>query len=51
MMETEIKKRTEEPLLTSQEIEFIIPECCRLGLPSCPHVPKKQKKVKTNIGL
>lgn len=31
--------------------QMIIPECCREGWDSCPHVPKKQRKIKGNIGL
>lgn len=34
-----------------QAIQFIIPACCREGRKDCPHVPKKQKKVKRNIGM
>ncbi len=30
---------------------IIIPECCRLHLPNCPHVAKKFKPKKRNIGL
>ena len=30
---------------------IIIPECCREGWDSCVHVPKQQKKQKTNIAL
>lgn len=30
---------------------IIIPQCCREGWATCKHVPKKQRKVKTNIGL
>jgi hypothetical protein len=30
---------------------MIIPQCCREGWDSCPHVQKKHKKTKTNIGL
>lgn len=28
-----------------------IPECCRLGLDTCPHVFRAQKPKKGNIGL
>ena len=28
-----------------------IPECCREGWKNCPHVPKKQRPIKRNIGL
>jgi len=30
---------------------FEIPICCREGLSSCKHVPKKQRKIKQNVGL
>lgn len=30
---------------------MVIPQCCREGWDSCPHVQKKYKKVKNNIGL
>lgn len=32
-------------------IELIIPQCCREGWATCKHVPKRQKKVKRNVGL
>ena len=34
-----------------QEVSILIPQCCREGWASCKHVVKKQKKLKTNIGL
>jgi len=40
------EKREEKPV-----IGMIIPECCRKGLPDCPHVAKKEQKKKGNIGL
>lgn len=30
---------------------WIVPECCREGWKSCPHVVKPVKKKKANIGL
>lgn len=30
---------------------MVIPECCREGWDSCPHVPRRQKKAKKNIAL
>lgn len=30
---------------------FIIPQCCREGSDTCPHVAKKFRKNKQNIGL
>lgn len=32
-------------------IQFIIPVCCREGHDDCPHVVKRQKKEKRNIGV
>lgn len=43
--------QTKATILTPQEIRMIIPQCCVEGWPSCIHVPKKQRKVKSNIGL
>ena len=34
-----------------EPFNMIIPQCCREGWDTCPHVLKKQKKVKRNIGL
>lgn len=36
---------------SSEPFTMIIPRCCREGLDSCTHVPKKQRKTKNNIGL
>lgn len=36
---------------TSQRPNVLIPICCREGWESCIHTAKKQKKVKTNVGL
>lgn len=35
----------------ASHINMIIPECCREGWDSCPHVLKKQKPAKRNVGL
>lgn len=37
--------------LDNEAMSVIIPICCREGHEDCPHVPKKQKRIKTNIGL
>jgi len=54
-METEITpRRTDLPQIipmTGEQVDLLIPQCCREGWASCKHVPKKQKKVKRNIGL
>jgi len=39
-----------KPIIIGPE-NLIIPECCRNGDPKCPHVPKKQRQTKRNIGL
>lgn len=45
------EKQTKEGYKVLDPSEIIIPRCCREGLDSCPHVPKKQKQIKRNIGL
>lgn len=37
--------------LSQGQIQIIIPECCRMNLDTCAHVPKRQRKTKVNIGL
>lgn len=38
--------------LDQNQIEIIIPECCREGWEDCPHVVNRDKrKTKKNIGL
>lgn len=39
-----------EPLIINN-FNWQIPQCCQEGWPTCPHVTKKQKPVKRNIGL
>lgn len=46
------------PLASSDPLVFefgrenvLIPECCREGWASCPHVVKKNKPAKRNLGL
>ena len=34
-----------------QEVSVFIPDCCREGWDSCPHVSKRIKQSKRNIGL
>ena len=38
-------------IMEADRTNVIIPLCCKEGWDSCPHVPRKQKKVKTNIGI
>ena len=42
---------TNEEKKETPVLNIIIPQCCREGLPSCTHVPKKQRQAKINIGL
>jgi hypothetical protein len=44
-------KDEEEEKKEPQQFEAEIPACCLEGWKDCPHVAKKQKKLKTNIGL
>ena len=43
--------KSKEKPLEDKVIQIIIPECCRGGWETCPHVPNRQKKVKQNIGV
>jgi hypothetical protein len=40
-----------KPVIDIGPEKLIIPECCREGWDSCPHVPKKQRKAKKNVGI
>jgi hypothetical protein len=46
-MDKEPKEEKKEPACMG----FVIPRCCQLGLPECPHRAKKDEKKKCNIGL
>lgn len=46
-----IQKEFPVPVIPKEQIEFIIPQCCREGWDSCVHVAKKRKKTKQNVGL
>lgn len=43
-------QKKEKPIEIDQ-FSWVIPQCCREGWKSCPHVPKRQRKTKTNVGL
>jgi hypothetical protein len=47
----EEEKTQEAAILNKEEILFIIPQCCREGWPNCPHIAKKLRPSKRNIGL
>jgi hypothetical protein len=44
-------KKTETPVIVVDKFNWVIPQCCREGWASCPHIPKRQKKAKKNIGM
>lgn len=46
--EKEIKRQEEVQV---SNFNWIVPECCREGWASCPHVVKREKPKKKNIGL
>lgn len=46
--EKEIKRKEEVQV---NNFNWIVPECCREGWASCPHVLKREKPKKKNIGL
>lgn len=51
-MQNEQEKRKEEAeVLDDERMRIIIPQCCREGWDSCPHVLKKQRITKKNVGL
>ena len=50
--EDDKKETPKTKILTELErFGFQIPECCRLGLDSCPHKANKEIKIKRNVGL
>jgi len=57
MEEIEIKTRIDNdldktvPIVEVDQFIWKVPECCAEGWDSCPHTAKKQKKIKSNIGL
>jgi ferredoxin-thioredoxin reductase catalytic subunit len=57
MQENQINEQTEIEIIPSAKvlepevIEILIPDCCKYGYEHCPHVIKKEKKKKQNIGL
>ena len=56
-MKTGLKSSMKKPEVKQPPVQVLdpfiwkIPECCHEGWASCPHVPKKQRKVKRNIAL
>lgn len=48
------KEQEREEMLNTVEVSnfnWMVPECCREGWETCPHVVKRAKKTKSNIGL
>lgn len=46
-----IEEKQESKVIEIERTQFKIPECCREGWESCPHVAKEQRKSKQNVGL
>jgi hypothetical protein len=46
---TDTKEIEEDGIIKT--VPVFIPDCCRLGLPSCKHSPKRQRIFKNNIGM
>ena len=51
MMTEEKEEKKEEVIIEVDRFNWKVPECCREGWDSCPHVVRKEKPKKTNIGL
>lgn len=45
------KQAEEKETKVLEPSQFIVPVCCREGHENCPHIPKKLKRQKTNVGL
>lgn len=45
------ERKEEATILEVDPFNWQIPTCCKEGWASCPHVVKKQKPTKRNIGL
>lgn len=45
------EKEIQEEVLIVDNFNWVIPECCREGWDSCPHVVKRDTKAKRNIAL
>ncbi len=37
--------------IEEKQMKLTIPQCCLEGWPSCPHVTKKYRPQKRNVGL
>ena len=52
MQEKDAKKETPKTkILEVNPFNWKVPECCLEGWVSCPHVAKKQKPSKRNVGV
>lgn len=45
------EEENKKEIVNTEGFEWIVPECCREGWPSCPHTVKRPKPKKRNIGL
>jgi len=54
-MNEEQKTKVEVPkkpeVKTTEVVNIIIPQCCREGWKTCPHVLKRNRPTKRNVGL
>lgn len=50
-MNEEETKKILKPVRIFEGESMIIPRCCREGWESCPHVARKKKSKKSNVGL
>lgn len=46
-----MEKEKEPKIIDRDEIGVVIPICCKEGWDNCPHIIKKPKKIKRNVGL
>jgi len=51
MNENQTNQEEKEGILVVEKFNWLVPECCREGWDSCPHVVKKKRKARKNIGL
>lgn len=50
-MNKDTKEKIEPVKLEVDNFNWIIPECCREDWSSCPHVVRRTKPSKRNVGL
>jgi hypothetical protein len=50
-MENITVRETEPKPIPEELVQIYIPDCCREGHADCPHVAKRERVPKKNIGL